>query len=258
MRLAVIGCKVFTRELGLIGADSPNVLSFFWLEQGLHDTPDFLRTQLQAQIDLVDELQESAYEHKKFDAIVLAYGLCSNGVTGISSRTLPLVVPRCDDCVALFLGSQRRYLEMFASHKGTFWCNRSWWELGNVPSAAYYNAKLKSYAELYGEDNAQYLLDFENSWIQNYREFIYITSPYCDCPQAQEEAQRSAQQFGLGFETVPGDSSFIRRLVNGPWTDEEFFICPAGMVLSPSYDEGKFCCTPFEQKADQSAVLTSV
>ena len=98
MRIALVGCAVMNREVSTLVAQSPNIIRVWWLRQGLHNTPDLLRTEVQKTIDEIEKENESLEENLRFEVVVLGYGLCSNGVIGLRSRTLPLVVPRCDDC----------------------------------------------------------------------------------------------------------------------------------------------------------------
>lgn len=102
MRIAMIGCMVMNREISLLISKSENIVRVWWLRQGLHDTPDILRAQLQKTIDEIERENQALRESQRFQAIVLAYGLCSNSVIGLRSRTLPIVVPRCDDCISCF------------------------------------------------------------------------------------------------------------------------------------------------------------
>ena len=111
MRIALIGCMVMNREISHLVSKSCNVVRTWWLRQGLHDTPDMLQTELQRMVDEIEEENLRLRKSMRFEAITLAYGLCSNGVIGLKSRSLPLIVPRCDDCISLFLGSAERYRE---------------------------------------------------------------------------------------------------------------------------------------------------
>ncbi len=54
MRIAIIGCMVMNREISHLVADSRHVVRVWWLRQGLHDTPDILRTELQLAIDDIE------------------------------------------------------------------------------------------------------------------------------------------------------------------------------------------------------------
>ena len=113
MRIALIGCMVLNREIAHLTANSKNLVRSWWLRQGLHDTPDLLRRALQNTIDDIEAENEALPAHLRFEVIVLGYGLCSNGVIGLKPRSLPLVIPRCDDCISLFLGSAERYRKCF-------------------------------------------------------------------------------------------------------------------------------------------------
>ena len=95
------------------------------MRQGLHNTPEALRNELQKEIDAID-LDQDIHTGTEdscgpIDAILLAYGLCSNGVCGLSSKKYPLVVPRAHDCNTLFLGSKERYREYFDTYSGIYW-----------------------------------------------------------------------------------------------------------------------------------------
>ena len=155
MRIRVFACRIFGRELSHYAAVSPNIVDVTWLPQGLHDTPELLHRRLSGELDrLYDDLADRALHCPKPDYIALCYGLCSNGVVGLQARDIPIVVPRCDDCTALFLGSQRRYLELFERMKGTLWLNNGWLEtseselLGDSLEVKY-REKYQQYVELY-------------------------------------------------------------------------------------------------------------
>ena len=152
LRLAMIACEVMVREVSFLTAQSEHIISVRWMKQGLHDNPSMLNRMLKEKIAEIEELNEQMSADKKFDAIVLGYGLCSNGVIGISAETLPLVIPKCDDCIALFLGSQSRYLELFRQYKGIYWYTPGWVERAFTPSPESYRRRLREYEETYGEE----------------------------------------------------------------------------------------------------------
>ena len=153
MRLALIGCMVMNREISHLVAGSKHIVRTWWLRQGLHNTPDLLRTEVQRLIDEIEKENELMEDNMRFEAVILGYGLCSNGVIGLRSRSLPLIVPRCDDCVSLFLGSAERYRKLFREMPGTFWYSPGWIEQSFMPSTENYARRLAQYTELYGEDN---------------------------------------------------------------------------------------------------------
>ena len=89
----VLSCHVLWRELCYYASISRNVFNFNFLQQGLHDTPEILRQQLQEAIDAV---------HGDYSAILIGYGLCSNGLAGIVARDTKLVIMRGHDCITFF------------------------------------------------------------------------------------------------------------------------------------------------------------
>lgn len=244
MRLAIIGCMVMNREISHLTAQSGNVVRVWWLRQGLHDTPDVLREELQHKIDEIERENQMLPAHLRMEAVVLAYGLCSNGVIGLHSRSLPVIVPRCDDCISLFLGSAERYRKLFRELPGIYWYNNGWIEQAFTPSRENYARQRAQYAEEYGEENADYLMECTNNWMGQYRHCGFITCPLGDRPDYESYARQAAKDFGWQFTRVEGDMAYLDALVNGPWDDARFLTCPPRSCISAEYDERKFCAVP--------------
>lgn len=235
MRLALLACAVLQRELSAEIAVSPSPVSVRWLRQGLHDTPELLRRQLQEGIDGIEAENAELAPDKKYGAICIGYGLCSNGTAGLRAGALPLVIPRCDDCIALFLGSEARYRALFGEMPGTYWYNPGWIEHAFTPSEESYRLRFAGYAEKYGEDNAAYLMEEERKWTEKYRCGAYIESPVYKCPAYAAYARSAAESFGWRFVQVGGSQDFLRALLAGGWDPERFRICPPGSVTRAEY-----------------------
>lgn len=244
MRIAIIGCMVMNREISHLTAESEHVVRVWWLRQGLHDTPDVLRKELQRTIDAIEQENECLSAHLRMEAVVLAYGLCSNGVIGLHSRSLPVIVPRCDDCISLFLGSAERYRALFRELPGVYWYNNGWIEQAFTPSKENYARRRAEYAAEYGKENADYLMECTNNWMTNYRNCGYITCPLGDRPGCEAYARQAAQDFGWQFTKVEGSMDYLHALVNGPWDDARFLTCPPHSRIEPVFDERKFCAVP--------------
>ena len=246
MRLAIIGCMVLNRELNKLSSESENIVRIWWMRQGLHDTPDILRAELQKCINSIEEENEKLKPALRFEAIALGYGLCSNGVIGLRSGSLPVIIPRCDDCVSLFLGSAERYRKLFHKMPGVYWYNRGWIEQAFTPSKENYRLQREEYAEEYGEENADYLMECTNNWMTNYQYCGYITCPMGECPAHEAYARQAAEDFGWKFEKVEGSMEFLQALVNGPWDDSSFLICPPHSRVEADYSNKKFRSVPCE------------
>ncbi len=244
MRIALVGCMVMNREISRLVSESKNVVRVWWLRQGLPDTPDILRAELQRTVDEIERENNQLPVHLGFSAIVLAYGLCSNGVVGLRSRTLPLIVPRCDDCISLFLGSAERYQRLFHEMQGVYWYNPGWIEQAFTPSRENYERQRAEYAQAYGEENADYLMECTNHWMENYQSCGYISCPLGDSPAYEAYARQAADDFGWQFRRFEGRMDYLDAVVNGPWDDARFLTCPAGCRVEADYSGRKIRSVP--------------
>lgn len=238
-RIALIACAVMQRECSYEIAITENIVQTVWLKQGLHDTPELLQKKLQEQIDIIEEAQEDLDSIKRVDAICIGYGLCSNGVIGLKSETLPIIIPRCDDCIALFLGSADRYMQMFNEKPGIYWYNPGWIEHAFTPSEESYASRFESYSEKYGEDNAEFLMEAEREWVHNYQNCIYIDSPIYHNEEYAEYTKHASETYNWAFSRVKGEQRMFHMLISGDWDNDEFLICPAGYTVQPDYDGKK-------------------
>ncbi|MDZ7836638.1 MAG: DUF1638 domain-containing protein [Actinomycetota bacterium] len=82
----------------------------------LHERSDELRNRLQQEINKFQE----------HDVIILGYGLCGKGVEGLISENTHLVVSRCDDCIAMLLGSIEEYQKQHKQEPGTYHLTRGY------------------------------------------------------------------------------------------------------------------------------------
>lgn len=237
MRIHIVACRVLSREINYFAALSPHTVDVTWLPQGLHDTPDALRRILAEAIDSIhDQVEKNLLKHRP-DFIALGYGLCSNGVVGLTARDIPLVIPRTDDCIALFLGSQKRYLELFERLNGTYWLNNGWIESNGsvVQQRETRQQRRQKYAEKYGEDNADYLIEQEGGWIAHYNTCAFIHSDVYASNEYLETAMRVARENGWGFEEIRGDMRMLRALAYGEWNDREYLIVRPGERVAADY-----------------------
>ncbi len=237
VRIHIVACRILSRELNYLASQSENQIDITWMGRGLHNTPDRLRQQLVGTIEGLYEQLESGALERRPDFIALGYGLCSNAVVGVRCTDIPIVVPRTDDCIALFMGSQRRYLEEFSKAGGTYWLNSGWIE----QSARLINGedmkrrRWLEYAERFGEDNADYLMEVESSWERNYTTLGYIHSSVYDAPANRSAALIEAREKNWEMNEINDDLRLLRMMVEGTWNDREFLILKAGERIAADY-----------------------
>ncbi|MBN1543549.1 DUF1638 domain-containing protein [candidate division KSB1 bacterium] len=229
-KLVAISCQVLWRELCYYGSMSPHVIEFKFLEQGLHDTPNELRRCVQENIDAVDG---------SADAILLGYGLCSNGLAGIHAGKTPLVVIRGHDCITFFLGSREKYRDYFDRKPGTYWYTPGWIDCSRtpMPGKERYDQMLAEYTKKYGADNAEYLMEMEQRWYRDYTNAAYVDLGFFDTEHYRTYTRECSRDLNWSFEPVPGDSSLIERWVRGEWESEDFLVVQPGQEIVASHDD---------------------
>ena len=207
----VIACATVIEEMLPFLSEG---ISYEVLDFGLHLVPVNLKSKLQVAID-------ASCEH--FDTILLGYGLCSMALVGLRANQCTLVTPRVDDCIAIFLGSHQSYLEQASKAPGTYYLTKGWIEVADTPFDDYEHLIAKK-----GKTRADRVM---KTLLKNYTRLVYIDTGHADKQRYIDYARRTADQFNLRFEELPGSNSLILKLLSGPW-DEEFLVVPPGGTIT--------------------------
>ncbi len=230
-----MACAVFARECYYCAAKSRNIIDLQIIEQGLHDVGEAkMSTALQTEIDAVDT--------DKYDAILLAYGLCSNGIRGLHAD-ITLVVPKAHDCITLLMGSREKYQSYFSKNPGTFYHSSGWIEnadshLSNPESTTSEMgiSTYQDYVEKYGKENAEYLMEVMGDWLRNYNKLAYIDTHVAEKDDYCENEKSIAKERGWDFEKIDGSVQLIMSMVNGEWNAGDFLILQPGETIQASND----------------------
>ena len=208
MKSLVIACSIMKDELLRFEGDG---VSFLFLEQSLHRTPQKMRPIIQEEIDKAEE--------QEWDYIVLSYGLCSNGIVGVKAKVHPIIVPRVHDCIALFLGSCERFIEEHQKEPGTYYLTKGWIEEGKSPVGIYHE-----YCERYGTETAEWVIREE---LKNYTRIALIDTGLRLLEAHREHALENARFLNLRFEEIKGSPEFFERMVHGMW-EKDFILLKPG------------------------------
>ncbi|MBU1878913.1 MAG: DUF1638 domain-containing protein [Chloroflexi bacterium] len=210
-RTTVIACATVIEEMRPL---LPPDVAHQVLDFGLHVNPGELQRALQ---DRIDQAGATA------DVIILGYGLCSQAVIGLRATHCQLVVPRVDDCIAIFLGSGAAYQRQARSEPGTYYLTKGWIEVGDSPFAEY-----DRWVEQYGPAKADWLID---QMLKNYTRLALINTGQYELDRYRDYARRTAERFSLRYQEIPGATTLVHKMIHGPW-DDEFVVVPPGGTIS--------------------------
>jgi hypothetical protein len=210
-QIKVIACATVIEEMQSL---LPKEVTSKVLDFGLHLKPEDLRKTLQQSID--DSSEEA-------DVIILGYGLCSMAVVGLTASNCTLIVPRVDDCIAIFLGSSKAYKEQHTKEPGTYYLTKGWIEVCDTPLEDYERLVKK-----YGQQKADKVM---NMMFKNYTRLAYIDTGQVDQERYREEARQNAGKMNLKYEEITGSKDLINKMINGPW-DDDFVVARPGEKIS--------------------------
>jgi len=204
----VIACNIAKEEL--IHVQS-NGASCVFLEQSLHRTPQKMKGAIQEEIEKA--------ENWDGDQIVLAYGLCSNGILGVRANRHPILIPKVHDCITLFLGSNDRYMEEHHKEPGTYYLTKGWIEEKKSPLGIF-----EEYCQRYGKETAEWVIREE---LKNYTRIALVESELGMGENHRRHAQENARFLNLKYEEIKGSLELFRKIIRGPW-DKDFVALKPG------------------------------
>lgn len=195
--IVFLACRVFEALLARsIPAELKDRLTF--LDYGLHRIPKKLTRSVQSAIDAI----------RTPSLIVLGYGMCGNGLLGIQAGSHTLLMPRTEDCIAIFLGSDEAYRAEFNAHPGTYYLTGGWLEAGSDPLKEY-----ETYLPKYGKETADFVMDTQ---YKNYTRLALVGHSDEDLSAYRLRALRVAdycKRWNMTYHELRGSDDYIRRLV---------------------------------------------
>jgi hypothetical protein len=234
MRLKLLGCEILSRELCDAVSRSPHQVDVAFLPKALHDLGR------KAMAGRIQEAVNTVPEY--YDAVLLGYGLCGNGILGLTARTTQIVIPRVHDCISLLMGSRHRFAEYFADNPGVYFRSTGWVEraadvtpLARDRTGAGYT--LDGLIDRYGEENGRYIYEELNRFQRSYTQLTFIETGLEPDRSPEIKAREEAVARQWKFEKIRGDLRLFHRLVRGEWDTDEFVVVPPGYRVCSKHDD---------------------
>jgi len=217
--IVLVACAVFKDLLEKLLPDDLSAAVTF-LDYGLHAVPKNLKVAVQDALVAIEEPS----------LVVLGYGLCGNGLDGIQAGKHTLLIPRADDCIAIFLGSYAAYRREFDENPGTYYLTKGWLESGSDPLREY-----EQMVEKYGQKTADWLM---NEQYQHYKRLLFVAHTQTDLevygPRARLVGEYMSQ-WGVRYEEINGSDLYLRQLAKFAGTletaNDDFLVVHPGGEL---------------------------
>lgn len=205
MRYLIVSCRVFEKEIReIFGGMCEHTL--IMLDFGYHRRPVTLRQKLQ-------EIIDSA---RGFDAILLLYGHCG-GVMNLKAKSVPVVIPRVNDCFDMMLGCSERF-SIFRDEPGTYFLSNGWLRNDGTPCEKV--DKMKGRLGRFKNEIAEEIY-------LGYRRLFFVRTGI----ETEEDilrARHSSDKMGWKFEEGKAGLSMMRKLFSGEW-GSDFIVLKTGI-----------------------------
>lgn len=204
MSTRILSCKTIEPELTAAMARAGCAQEVRWLESGLHNVPRKLNRRLQ---ELLDQCGDA-------DTVLLAMSFCGNSIVGLRTGNFRLIIPRCDDCITLLLGS----LDARMRHKATYFLTEGWMA-GERNIWREYEECLGKY----GEEKGKWIMSM---MLEHYRNIALVDSGCFTKAGVDREARQIAEKLELTYQRIPGTLDHLTQLLTGPWPESRFAVIP--------------------------------
>ncbi|MGM0366236.1 MAG: DUF1638 domain-containing protein [Actinomycetota bacterium] len=210
-KVAFIVCDVIYDE---VRQKVPSRWKVISLEKKLHERSDELRDRLQKEID----------SHQDYDVIILGYALCGKGTEGLVSNNTYLVLSKCDDCIAMLLGSAKEYKRQHRLEPGTYYLTQGY--IGDCDDFI-----IESFSQVRDKYDDKTWDWIRQQMLKNYKRLVFINTGNYEGGSFREKAKQEAQKLGLRFEEIKGTNEYFDKMLNGEF-DADFVVLKPGQKIS--------------------------
>lgn len=238
MRLKLISCEVFHREMAAASARSPNQieLEFISGDSCSHGCVE-LRKKLQVAIDEADR--------NRFQGFLLGYGLCRSELAGLRATSIPIVVPRIFDCLARLLELPEGGVEplhFFSSAKASV-SHRAQPRVQPLAQERFpgtlnkhRDCGFQQLAARFGDEVARYFYDEFGPDVKARQHNVFMPKPAPGLGARSKGCQTRTESAQWACDTTQRYMSLIQKLVDGYWDYEDFLVVPPGWQIVRAYD----------------------
>lgn len=216
MKTAILACKTLEAELEKSIDECRSPYPVIWLDAGDHNVPHRRREAIRKALEELDG----------YDTVIMAMSFCGGALEGIESGDKTLILPCCDDCLTLLLGSsemRKQCADLYLLSEG--------WMKGKKSILAEFDHCLCTY----GKERTRRIF---GEMFRHYRGIGLIIQQAEPAPEVQKKAEDFSRQLGLPLIKIPGRYEYFRSLLEGPWEDDRFLIVKPGTCIQRKFSGG--------------------
>lgn len=214
MDTIALACETIADEVKRSAEEINSQIPIRWIESGLHNSPEKLRSHLQNEI--------LALEGSNLEYILLLFGYCGNALLGLTSSKCRLVIPRVDDCISLLLGGNKKR-NALSNKAMAYYLTGGWLRHDHNLWNEYHHCLCK-----YGSQRTR---EIYHVMLGNYKNLNVIKTGAYNLADILPQTKELALTLGLEHEIVEGSLRIIHKALLREW-DDDFAIIEAGSPVS--------------------------
>ncbi len=207
METLIVACNTIRNELEKAARECECPYGIEWVDSGLHLVPESLRRRLQEELDKISGVQR----------VVLAFGYCGHSVLGLKTGDYQLIIPRVNDCISLLLGSEEER-ERCCQKGGIYFLTKGWLE----EEVNIWN-EYQDVLERFGAERTERVYQ---RILAHYKFLGLIDTGAYELEPLLPNVREIASTLKLELLVLKGSDQYLKRMLTGPWTDEQFVIIP--------------------------------
>lgn len=207
MKMRAVACSMLEDEITLAMECEGIAIPVDYLDRQLHERPEDLRREVQRRVSAIQDAQ----------VVLLALGLCGNGLAGIASEHATLVAPRYADCI-----------HMLREPAGSVLPDHLYFTRGWLNSERHLGREYDCALARYGHELTRQVY---GQMLRHYRGISLIDTGAYELEPCRQEVADLARRLNLEPGVVAGSVDVLRKLFGGRW-DEDFIVLPPGRAIA--------------------------